>query len=535
MIGRRSSRTLRYYLAGSVSIATFLVYLPSLRNGFVGWDDGPYVTANPFIRSLNLDLLRWAFLDFYSYNWHPLTWISHALDYAAWGLDPFGHHLTNLLLHAADSLLVTLLAIRLLETAKRTAQGGPAKDFPNESTILVAGGVTGLLFGLHPVHVESVAWVAERKDLLCALFFLLAVLGYLKYASGSGSATPVQPPVPRYFDRWYLFALGCCLLALLSKPMAVSLPFVLLILDWHPLGRIESPATFRTAVVEKLPFAVFSLLSSIVTVLAQRSGYAILEEIPLSTRMLVAAKSLIAYLWNMAWPRDLLPFYPYPRNVSPASPGYVGAAVLVVGITVACVFIARKRRLWPAAWSYYVGTLLPVLGIVQVGGQSMADRYTYLPSIGPFLVLGILAAWGVARVEAFAKGSRYPGIAAMAGILLLFAVLSGLTVRQIGIWKSGIDLWSHVIKKEPDRVLFAYYSRGHALSKAGRYEEAIQDYSKVIALNYKEFGQTYVDRGLVYMKVGRAELALADFRRACALGDDFGCKAALSIERMLPR
>jgi tetratricopeptide (TPR) repeat protein len=317
--------------------------------------------------------------------------------------------------------------------------------------------------------------------------------------------------------------------------MAVSLPFVLLILDWHPLERIESPATFRTAVVEKLPFAVFSLLSSIVTVLAQGSGHAILEEIPLSTRLLVAAKSLIAYLWNMAWPLRLLPFYPYPRDASLSSPEYLAAVVLVFGITAACVVAAKRRKIWISAWGYYAVTLFPVLGIVQVGGQSMADRYTYLPSIGPILVLGILAAWCLAKVESFAKGSRVPGIAATAGILLLFAALSVVTVRQIGIWKSGIDLWSHVIEKEPDSALFAYYSRGHALSKAGRYQEAIGDYSKVIALNYKEYSQVYVDRGLTYMKVGQVVPALADFRKACTLGDDFGCKAAQGIERMYSR
>ena len=165
----------------------------------------------------------------------------------------------------------------------------------------------------------------------------------------------------------------------------------------------------------------------------------------------------------------------------------------------------------------------------------MADRYTYLPSLGPFLILSILVAWWFAKVDTFAKGSRIPWIATSAGILLLFASMSILTVRQIVIWKSGIDLWTYVINKESDRVLFAYYSRGHALSKDGRYQEAIEDYSKVIALNYKEYSQTYVDRGLTYMKVGQVGLALADFRKACALGDDFGCKAAQSIKSMLPR
>jgi tetratricopeptide (TPR) repeat protein len=535
MIGRLSSRNLKFCISGSVSLVTLLVYLNSLQNGFVGWDDGPYITANPFIRSLNLDFFRWAFLDFYSYNWHPLTWISHALDYSVWGSDPFGHHLTGILLHATNTFVVVLLTARLLEIAKKNSPENGRAAFLNERSILLAGAVTGLLFGLHPLHVESVAWAAERKDLLCALFFLLAILSYLRYANGSENAASAKRLVPRYFDRWYLLALGCFLLALLSKPMAVSLPFVLLIIDWHPLGRIQSPATFRTVVVEKLPFAFFSLLSSIVTVLAQRSGHAILEEIPLSTRALVAARSLIGYLWNMAWPLDLLPFYPYPRDASASSLKYLAAVALVLGITASCVVVANRRKMWLSAWGYYLGTLVPVVGIIQVGGQSMADRYTYLPSLGPFLILGIVVAWGFSKIDTIAKGSRIPRIAATVVILLLFASMSAFTVRQIGIWKSGIDLWTHVIEKEPDSVLFAYYSRAHALSKAGRYREAIEDYSKVIALNYKEFSPTYIDRGLTYMKVGQVGLALSDFRKACALGDDFGCKAAQGIERMLPR
>jgi hypothetical protein len=535
MIGFLSGRNFKYSLAGSVSLTTCLVYLQSLQNGFVGWDDNFYVTANPYIRSLNMDFFRWAFLDFYSYNWHPLTWISHAVDYAVWGLNPLGHHLTNVLLHAANSFVVMLLVVRLMEIVKKTAPENARSAFLNERAILITGGTTSLLFGLHPLHVESVAWVAERKDLLCALFFLLGILNYLRYADSSDRETFRKKLVSRIFAKPYLLALGFFLLALLSKPMAVTLPLVLLILDWYPFKRIQSPGTFQAALVEKLPFVGLSLLSSIVTVLAQRSGNAILEDIPLSTRALVAAKSLIAYLWNMVWPQNLLPFYPHPRDASFASFEYLAAVALVIGITAACVVIAKRQKIWLSAWCYYVGTLIPVLGIVQVGGQSMADRYTYLPSLGPFLIIGFLLAWCFTKVDTFAKWNRIVNFATTIVILLLFASMSYLTFQQIGIWKNGIDLWTYVIKKEPERVLFAYYSRGHAFSKAGQYKEAIEDYSKVIALNYKEYSQVFVDRGLTYLKVGQAELALVDFRKACDLGDDFGCKAAQGVEKMRPR
>jgi hypothetical protein len=510
----------RLYLAGAVALATLLVYLKSLQNDFVGWDDNFYVTANPYIRSFNFDFFRWAFFDFHSYNWHPLTWISHAVDYAVWGLDPAGHHLTGVLLHATNAFVVTLLATRLMEEAKKTAPEKETSPFLEERAILIAAGATGLLFGLHPLHVESVAWIAERKDLLSALFFLLSVLAYTRCS--------------RIFDKHYFLALGFFLLALLSKPMAVTLPFVLLILDWYPFRKIQSLKTFRKALVEKVPFLLLSLFSSIVTVLAQRSGSAIWEEIPLGTRLLVAAKSLVAYLWKMPAPVNLLPFYPHPRNVSFFSFEYFSAAALVIGITAACLVVSGRRKIWLSAWCYYAGTLVPVLGIVQVGGQSMADRYTYLPSIGPFLIVGLFAAWCFHKVDAIAGRGPIVIVSAAAAILLLGS-MSYLTYRQIGIWKNGIGLWTYVIEKEPERVLFAYYSRGHALSRTGRYHEAIGDYSKVIALNYKEYSQVFVDRGLTYMKIGQVGLALADFRKACALGDDFGCKAAQGVEKMLSR
>ena len=271
----KRTTNIKYYLAGFVALVTFLIYLTALRNDFINWDDGPYVYENPHIRSLNAAFFKWAFFDFYESNWHPLTWVSHAVDYAIWGLNPLGHHLTNIILHTINAFIVVFLVIRLLEAWKeRTTWNGPP-SFLNERAALIAAGTTGLLFGLHPVHVESVAWVAERKDLLCALFFLLSIIAYTKYASGMDKEPVNSNKAPRFFNKNYLAALGLFILALLSKPMAVSLPVVLLVLDWFPFNRIRSGRTLWAAGVEKLPFIALSLVSSIITVLAQKAGGAL--------------------------------------------------------------------------------------------------------------------------------------------------------------------------------------------------------------------------------------------------------------------
>ena len=349
---------LRYLLAGAVSVLTFLLYLPSLGNEFVEWDDRLYVFGNPHILSLNFSFLKWAFSTFHAYNWHPLTWISHDLDYAIWGLNPLGHHLTNSILHAANAFLVVLLVVKLMEAGEL---GFGGRSF-------IAATVTGLLFGLHPLHVESVAWVAERKDLLCALFFLLSVRTYLQYAESisNHSASSFS-----FRHKDYLIALGFFILALLSKPMAVSLPAVLLILDWCPLGRIQSLTSFKAALVEKGPFITLSLLSSIVTIQAQKAAMELMKVVPLSTRVLVAAKSLLAYVWKMIVPKNLIPYYPYPGDVSLFSAEYSLVIAGVLGITTVCVVFPGNRKFLLAGWSYYVITLLPVLGIVQ-------DMHAYL-------------------------------------------------------------------------------------------------------------------------------------------------------------
>jgi len=514
-----------YYLAGFVSIITFLLYLKSLQNDFVGWDDNFYVTANPYIKELNLDLLKWAFLDFYLYNWHPLTWLSHALDYYFWGLNPFGHHLTNNIIHALNTFFVVVLTMKLFSAWKDNTSRYVERTYFKEHGGVAIGACTGMLFGLHPLHVESVAWIAERKDLLCALFFLLSVNYYLNYIAIINNKPIENRSSSRLLYNKYLLSFGFFILALLSKPMAVTLPIVLLIFDYYPFNRINSFKTLRSVSFEKIPFFLCSIGSSILTYFAQKSGNAIWEGVPFPTRVLVATKSIVAYLWNMLFPLDLFPFYPYPRGASLLSLEYIWALFLVIGVTLFCVYISKKQKLWITVWAYYIITLLPVLGLIQVGGQFMADRYTYLPSLGPFFIIGLLISWCLQKSILLQRYKTIVMTLISAIGILIVVLMSYLTYNQIGIWKNGIELWSYVIKKEPEKILFAYYNRGEALSRKGRCYEAIEDYSKVIALNYQEYSKVYVDRGLVYLKIGKIEPAIADFRKACSLGNDFGCKA----------
>jgi hypothetical protein len=487
----------RYRVAGAVSFITFAVYLVSLRNGFL-WDDEQYILYNTHIRSIDAGFLKWAFLDFYAANWHPLTWLSHAVDYAVWGLNPLGHHLINVIFHSADTFLVVLLTISLMEAAKENAADAPSK-WPDGLPVLAGAATTGLLFGLHPIHVESVAWVAERKDVLCALFFLLSIRAYLKYARMLHVDTDRGISLSLFLNRQYLLLSVWLVLALLSKPMAVTLPFVLLILDWYPLANIRSIETFWKALIVKLPLMALSLLAGILTLLAQRAEDAIvpLTYTPLSTRLAVAAESLVSYLWKMAVPLNLIPFYPYPQHVSLLSLRSLLTVALLSGVTAACAGTARKQKVWLAAWIYFVVTLSPVLGIVQVGSQAMADRYTYLPGLGPFIVAGAATAWVAGWVGTLTRRKSAAMVACIAAAVAVLACMSFLTVKQIGVWRNPVVFWSYVIEKEPGRVPIAYNDRGIAYGSLKQYDKAQKDFVAAIQL-YPGYGTAYYNMACLY-------------------------------------
>ncbi len=508
-----NKRHLSYLIAGAVGLAAFGIYLAALRNGFVLWDDDVLVTDNPHIRALNWAFLKWAFTDVsVAVYWHPLTWISHAVDYALWGMNPLGHHLTSILLHGIDTFLVVLLVVRLFEAANALRAGRGVPPLLDGRSILIAAGVTGVLFGIHPLHVESVAWISERRDLLYAFFFLLSIIAYLGYALRRESR-PASGAFIR--DGRYLLSLSLFGLSLASKPMAVTLPAVLLILDWHPLDRIRTRTDLVRRIAEKLPFLALSLAASISTVIAQKAAGAMpaLDVVPLPSRLLVATWSLVMYLVKMAVPLRLSPVYPYPKSVPLLSFEYLVPLALVVAITAAaCLLAAKRQKAWLALWGYFVVSLLPVLGILQIGYQSMADRFTYLPSLGPFLLAGLAGA----RIWAWTDGPparskarrTIIGMAAAAAVCLAF-----LTVRQTAVWKDTVTFWSYVISQEPTRVPNAYINRGVAFAERNEPERAFEDFNQAIALDPVS-PYAYNNRGRVYFDLGMDEAALADFTTA---------------------
>ncbi|MBI4685931.1 MAG: tetratricopeptide repeat protein [Nitrospirae bacterium] len=300
--------------------------------------------------------------------------------------------------------------------------------------------------------------------------------------------------------------------------MAVTLPVVLLILDWYPCQRLKGLKVYRGVLIEKLPFFVLSLGSSIITVLAQRSGKAVmsLEFAPLALRIIVGVKTFIAYLWKILLPLNLTPFYPYPRSGSFLSLKYLGPILLVIGITAFCIVVLKRQRLWLAVWSYYVITLLPVSGIIQVGFQSMADRYTYLPSLGPFFVIGLVVTLVYERVSTSEKW----GLVFKVFSAAIVVVLMWLSIQQIGVWKDSLTLWNYVIKEKSVKNPVAYYHRGIAYYEDGKYDRAIEDYTTAIALN-PDYFEAYNNRGVTHGRKGEYNRAIEDYDMAIALSQDF--------------
>ena len=414
-----------------LAVATIGLYLPAVSHSFLALDDSDYVTANAHVQhGLDWSTIRWAFTTDAAANWHPLTWLSHALDYQLFGLNPAGHHFSSVLLHALNVVLLFLLLNWI------TGRRGPS--------LLVAA-----LFALHPINVESVAWVAERKNVLCTLFFLLAIAAYSRYAE--------KPDWRRYLLVLILFAAG-----LMAKPMVITLPFLLLLLDYWPLGRISgSPAyalrvqqfPLKTLLLEKVPLLLLSAASAVITFKVQRAGAAVrsLVQFPFSLRIQNALIAYTLYLWKMLWPTRLA-FYPH-SAISPPAWRWLPAALLLLAIT-AVVFVFRRKRYLVVGWFWYLGTLVPVIGLVQLSEASMADRYAYLPLIGIFIMI----AFGLADVATLQTAPlAWKVTPAIAALLVLMA----LTYRQIGYWASDYALWSHAnaVAENP----FAHDAMGSAL------------------------------------------------------------------------
>ena len=483
-------------LALLILVATLAVYLQVLWHPFVWLDDAAYVTQNPHVRAgLSAAGLRWAATSLEHANWHPLTWLSHMADVELFGLNPGPHHLVNVLVHCANALLV--FALFLTATGERL-----------RSAFVAA------LFALHPLHVESVAWVAERKDVLSSFFGLLALLAYVRYVRAPRAATYL--PVPLLHAA-----------SLAAKPMLVTLPVLLLLLDRWPLGRTRPAAVGRAGagppsrlpgalLLEKAPLLLLSITASALAVAAQDRAVADLERFPLWVRSGNAALAWVGYIAKTLVPYPLCVFYPHPGGTIALAAA--GAGLLLGAITLAALWSHRSRPALATGWLWFLVGLLPVIGLVQVGMQAMADRYTYLPQTG----LAIMGAWGILGAQAPARQRRLLAGAGVAGIGLC-AVLSFFQVR---LWRSDAALFGHAARHTRGNYV-AHNALGMTLALAGQPREAAEQFKEAFRIR-PDYSPAWYNMGVLLEQEGDLDEAARHYDRAFSL-DPHSARAATNL------
>jgi Flp pilus assembly protein TadD len=500
----------RLWICLALAAVTAAVYWPVTHFTFINFDDPDYVTQNAYVLpGLTWAGVGWAFQTGHSANWHPLTWLSHMLDTQLFGLHAGLHHLVNLLFHIANTLVLFLLFQRMTKA-------------------LWGSAFVAALFAVHPLHVESVAWIAERKDLLSTFWGLLSIWAYVRYAEKSkvqslkpkvteGPATHHASRITHHASRFYLLSLLLFALSLMSKPMLVTLPFLLLLLDYWPLRRFSfsPPQHSNTPILrllrEKLPFIALAAISSVITVVAQKAGHALLsvEAIPIGPRVANALVAYIRYIGKTVWPAHLALPYPYPSGWPPAVVAL--AALLLVGFSFLALRLARRRPYVAVGWFWFLGTLVPVIGLVQVGPQTMADRYTYIPLIGLF----VLVAW---LVPDWLKNWRYRQVTlGAAGSAVILLCLAQARV-QAGYWKDSETLFRHALRVTPDNYV-AHDNLGDALADQGKREAARAEFSAAMKLK-PDYAHAYSNLAKLAYEEGKFDAAADWFRKALELHPD---------------
>lgn len=494
---RMNRRTLTLLLALALVILTLLTFGPVRFHGFLIWDDVAYVVENPHVRSgLSVENVVWAFTTRYASYWHPFTWLSHMLDVELYGLNPEGHHWNNLLLHVAGTLLLFLLLKSMTGALWRSA-------------------LAAALFSLHPLRIESVAWVAERKDLLGLFFWMVTLWMYHQYAIERTS-------------RKYLLALFFFILGLLSKPTLVALPVVLLLLDFWPLrrfgsardsgGRQASRDSFRILILEKIPFFLLAGASGLVTYLAARDIGALpgTDAVPFSIRFGNVLISYVRYLLKTIWPGGLSFYYPFPQDPWPLWQ-VVGCFLILGTLTLLAVRSASRHPYFMVGWFWFLATLLPVIGIIQVGSQSMADRFTYVPHVGLF----VAAVWWSADLTADWPSRKL--VQCLISFIVLFP-LALTTHHQLRFWKDDFSLFSRSVQVTRNNY-FAHYMLGETFLRQAKTDEAILEYEKAIRI-LPENPLFHRAMGIAFLKQRKFGDAVKQFRKVVTISP--GSPAALT-------
>jgi Flp pilus assembly protein TadD len=465
----KKSLVLLIYFA--LLISTLLVFCQVRHFDFVNYDDNDYVTANPHVlNGLTADAVSWALATGYFGNWNPLTWLSYMLDRQLFGLTPAGFHLTNLIFHIANTLLLFFVLKQMTSALWQSA-------------------FAAALFALHPLHVEAVAWVSGRKDVLSTFFWILTIWAYAQYVK--------KPVAARYLLTLLVFMLG-----MMAKPMLITLPFVFLLLDYWPLERKIS----RRLVVEKIPFIILAAVFSVIAFFTQRNLGALpkFTELNLKFRIYNSLISYVKYIEKMFWPSRLTAFYPHPlENVSVLYA--VISAVFLLLITIVVIRLAKNHRYLVTGWFWYLGTLVPVIGIIQVGGFARADRYTYITLTGLFIII----AWSLPEIL---SKLLYRKIVLGISMVIVLTTLGICAHRQTSYWKNSITLFSHALEVTQNNWL-AYDNLGYAYNDVGRSAEAMENFSKAIRIA-PDYAEAYTNLGIVYAKLGRLQDAIDEHQQA---------------------
>ncbi len=494
---------------------TFAVYWQVGNHEFLSYDDDVYIVSNPHVaQGITVANIVWAFTSVEQCNWHPVTWLSHMLDVQLYGMNPAGHHLTNVVFHTIAALILFLLLVRVTGAVWKSS-------------------FVAAMFALHPLHVESVAWAAERKDLLSACFFFLTLLLYARYVetrrNKAGSSVAI-----------YLLTLLSFMLGLMSKPMLVTLPVIMLLCDFWPLRRLDTaPApTLSSLVTEKIPFFACSLLSSAITIYAQREGGAIvvLDWVPIATRLQNSLVSYSRYLIKTLWPHDLAVLYPFTLSIPLWQ--VASSAVLLLLISVATIRAGRHYPYLPVGWFWFLITLFPVIGLIQVGNQSMADRYMYIPIIGILMMFAwgvpalLGAEQGVEDVAGRVKGNRWIREANRNTVLALLAVVTlgaatAVTWQQAGYWNNNFSLYQHALKVTADNYII-HYNLGVAYGRTGNLDAAINEFKAAVMIKPNDWSarnllaSTLAERGDI-------DAAIAELNTAVSI-DPSNMAAKYSLE-----